>query len=102
MERHFGAFTTGGASGGEHLAWSSIVAVTVAFSFSGLAAFRAAFGLIGIAFGTEKFLVFSAEGKRCIAVEACKGLVLKTHWMTSSLKNSLGLGHPKLEKNQVG
>jgi hypothetical protein len=87
LERHLGAFTTGGAGGGKHLTRGSIAAVTVAFCLSGLAAFRAALGLIGVAFGTEELLVFSAEGKSCIAVGAGKGFILKTHWTTSSLKD---------------
>jgi hypothetical protein len=87
LKGDFGAFTTLGAGYGEHLAWGSVAAASLALYLSGLAAFRAALRLVGIAFGTEELLVFSAEGKRLSAIGALKGLVLKSHWMTSSLKN---------------
>jgi hypothetical protein len=46
-----------------------------------------AFGFVGIAFGQEKLLVFSAESKGSAAIGAPDGLILKTHWMAASLYN---------------
>ena len=50
-----------------------------------LAAFRTALRLVGIAFGQEKLLVFSAEIKGCSAIGTLDRLILKTYWMTSAL-----------------
>jgi hypothetical protein len=49
-------------------------------------------------FGLEKLLVFSAEGERVTTIGALDRLVLKTHWMTSSLTISWSFGHPILKK----
>jgi hypothetical protein len=87
LKRDLGAFATLGAGCREHLARGSVTAVAVAFCFPCLAAFRASLGLVGVAFGLEKLLVFGAKGKRGAAIGALKGLILKTHRMTSSLDN---------------
>jgi len=71
----------------EHLPLGSVARATVsiAFCFPCLAAGRAALGLIGVALRLEELLVFSAKGERSPAIGTLDGLVLKTHWMTSSL-----------------
>ncbi len=56
------------------------------------AAFRAALRPVGVAFGLEKLLVFSAESKGCSAIGTLDRLVLKNNWMTSSLYNQLEFG----------
>jgi hypothetical protein len=73
----------------EHLPLGSVTRATVSITlcFSCLAARGAAPGLIGIAFRLEKLLLLSAEGKGSPAIGTLDRLVLKTHWMTSSLQN---------------
>jgi hypothetical protein len=85
LEGDFGGFTALGAGGGEHLTFGTESAA-ITFGLPCLTAFGTALGLIGIAFGLEEFLVFSAERKSSAAIGTRKGLVLKTHWMASSLK----------------
>jgi hypothetical protein len=85
LKRDFSTFTALGAGCREHLAWSSVTAVSEALRLSGLSAFRTAFRLVGVAFRLKEFLVFGAKDKRGTAIGALKGLILKTHWMTSSL-----------------
>jgi len=54
--------------------------------FPGFAACGTALGLIGIALGLEELLFLSVEGELGSTIGALELLVLKTHWMTSSLK----------------
>jgi len=82
---YFGAFTTLGTYRGEHLTSGTVIAASVTFRFPCLAAFRTALGLINIALRLEKFLFLSAESESGSTVGALERLVLKTHWMTSSL-----------------
>jgi hypothetical protein len=74
----------------EHLPLRPVARATVSITlcFPRLATGRAALGLIGIALGLEKLLLFSTEGEGAPAIGTLERLVLKTHWMTSSLKNS--------------
>jgi hypothetical protein len=73
----------------EHLPRRSVARalVSITLCFSCLATGRAALGLIGIAFGLEKLLLFSAEGEGSPAIGTLERLLFKTHWMTSSLQN---------------
>jgi hypothetical protein len=87
LKRYFRAFAALGAGCGEHLARGSVVAVPVTCGLPCLPAFRAAFRLVGVAFRLEIFLVLNAEGECGAAIGALEGLVLKSHWMASSLKN---------------
>ena len=93
-------FTTSSANSREHLAagciaeaagavaaFVAVAAVAGAFCFPCLAAFGAAFRFVGITSRTELFLLLNAERKGIVAVVASEGLVLKTHWMASSLNN---------------
>ena len=95
FEGDFGLFAATGTCGREHLALAAITAaiavsaavsrVALALRLSGVAAFWTAFGLVGKAFVSEELLLGSSEGKICPTVGTIDGLVLKTHWMTSSL-----------------
>jgi hypothetical protein len=89
LERDFSSFATLSAGGGVHLASGAITAVaaSITLGLPCLPAFGTSLGLIGVAFGLEKFLVFNAEGKSSATIRTRKGLVLKSHWMTSSLIN---------------
>jgi len=73
----------------EHLPLGSVARATVSItlSFPRLATGGAALGLIGVALRLEELLVFNAEGKGSPAVGTLDRLLLKTHWMTSSLQN---------------
>jgi len=84
---YFGILATLGACHGEHLTPSSVAAVAVTLCLPCLAAFGTALGLISIASGLEKLLVLNAESESSPTIGALERLVLKTHWMTSSLLN---------------
>ena len=86
---YLGIFATLGAYCREHLALGSVTRATIlmALCFPCLSTRRAALGLIGVASGLEKLLLLSAEGKGSPAIETLDRLVLKTHWMPSSLKD---------------
>ncbi len=59
--------------------------------------------LIGKTFRLEELLFPSAEGEGSSTIGTLDRLVLKTHWMTSSLRNfSWSLGHPILNINMRG
>jgi len=98
LKRDFGALAALSAGCGEHLPGGSVTAVTITFRLPCLTARGTALRLVGIAFGLEKLLVFSAEGERVTTIGALDRLVLKTHWMTSSLTISWSFGHPILKK----
>jgi len=69
----FGALTALGAGCREHLARGAVTATvtaTGALCLPCLAAFRASFRLVGVAFGLEKLLLFGAESKRGTAIGA--------------------------------
>jgi hypothetical protein len=53
----------------EHLPLASIAAVSITLCFSCLATGGTALGLIGIALGLEKLLLFSAEGEGSSAID---------------------------------
>jgi len=91
---YFGILSAIGACYGKHLARGTIAvsAITIAVAtvpvplcFPCLTAFGAAFGLISIAPGLEKLLILNAESEGSPTIGTLECLVLKTHWMTSSL-----------------
>jgi hypothetical protein len=84
LERDFRTYTALGTSSRKHLARDSVTAILVAICFPCLATFRAAFRLIGIAFGLEELLLLSSESKHGTAIGALKRPVLEIHWMPSS------------------
>jgi hypothetical protein len=86
LEGDFGLFAALGADSREHLALRAVSAA-ITLGFPCLTAFRTALGFVGIASGLEEFLVFGAMRKGSTAIRTCKGLIFKSHWMTSSLKN---------------
>jgi hypothetical protein len=81
LKGDFGFLTTLSTNYGEHLARLTAVALRLAC----LAALGAALRLVGIASGLEKLLLISAESEDLPTIGTCKRLILKTHWMTSSL-----------------
>jgi hypothetical protein len=85
LEGDFGALTTFGTGGWEHLARGSKAAIPVALRLPCLSALRASLGFVGVAFGLEEFLVLSREGKAGSTIGTLQGFILKTHGMTSSL-----------------
>ena len=87
---YLGIFATLGAYCREHLALGSVTRaiIPMALCFPCLATRGATLGLIGVASGLEKLLLFNAEGKGSPAIRTLERLILKTHWMTSSLQNS--------------
>jgi hypothetical protein len=100
FERYFSSLAAIGAYSGEHLAWGfvtvasisiAIATVSVALRLPCLTAFGAAFGFIGITLGLEKLLILNAESESLSAVGTFECLILKTHWMTSSLMNLAGV-----------
>jgi hypothetical protein len=102
LKRHFGVFAALSAYGRKHLAWETVVVITifVPLCLPRLAARGTALGLISIAPGLKELLLFSTEGEVVPTIGTLDSFVLKTHWMTSFLKNfSWGLGHPILNMN---
>jgi hypothetical protein len=87
LKRHLGLFAALGACHREHLAWESVVAATVSvpLRLPCLPARGTSLGLIGIAPGLKQLLLVGAEGEVSPTIGALDGLVLKTHWVTSSL-----------------
>lgn len=63
----------------------AVATVSVTACLPCVAAFSAAFGFVGIAPRLELFLFLSAKGKSITAIGTFERLVLKRHWMTSSL-----------------
>ena len=97
---YLGVLAAPGTFHGEHLPVGSVTRATTSITlpFSCLPTGGAALGLIGVAFSLEKLLIFSAEGKGSPAIGTLDRLVLKTHWMASSLLNlSQSSGHPTLK-----
>jgi len=90
FEGYFSFLTAIGAHRGEHLSRPVTVAVTsvpVALGLPCLTAFGTAFGLVGVASRLELLLFLGAKSKRITAIGTLEGLVLKSHWMTSSLNH---------------
>jgi hypothetical protein len=85
FEWYLGIFAALGTYCREHLALEP-VAASIALCLPCLAARGAALGFIGIASGLEKLLFFGAEGEVSPAIGTLECLVLKWHWITSSLK----------------
>jgi len=87
LEGDFGFLATLSAHCGEHLAPRPVVTATIAAPLR-LPCFTAGWatlGLVGVAFSGKEFLLFDTEGEGSPAVRTLKRLLLKAHWMTSSL-----------------
>jgi len=67
----------------------AVVIVSVTACLPCVAAFGATLGLVGIASGLEQLLLVSAESELLPTVGTFERLVLKRHWMTSSLLYSV-------------
>ena len=87
LERDFSVLATLSTYCREHLPLRpvAITTISIAFALSGLAACGTALRLVSKAFGLEEFLFLGAERKGSSAIGTLEKLVLKTHWMTSSL-----------------
>ena len=85
LKRYFGVFAALGAYCRKHLASGAIVAVSITLCLPCLTARRTALWLISIALRLEKLLFLSAESKCSPTIGTLDRLVLKNHWMTSSL-----------------
>jgi len=98
LKRYFSIFTTFSAYRREHLASGRpVAAVYISLWLPCLATWGAALRLVGIAFRREEFLFLSTERKSSATVRTLEWLVLKSHWMTSSLLVfGMSLGHPTL------
>jgi hypothetical protein len=83
LERNFCFFSALGAYCRIHLAAVTEVTGTESLCFSCLATGKASFGFIGVTFGLEEFLFFPTECESLPTIRARKGLILKTHRMTS-------------------
>jgi hypothetical protein len=86
FEGDFGFFTAFGAYNGVHLATGTAIRAPVLVGFPCLTACGAALGFVFKTFGLVKLLFLSAECEGSSAIGALDGLVLKSHWMTSSNK----------------
>ena len=87
FKRYFGVLAALGACRGKHLASGSVAAVSVTLWLLCLAARGTALWLISIASGLEKLLLLNAESEGSPTIGTLERLVLKTHWMSSSLLN---------------
>jgi hypothetical protein len=87
FKRHLGVFAAVGAFYREHLARGAGIAAVSGLRFPGLPAGGAASGLISVAPGLELLLFIGAVDKSSRAIGTGNGLILKTHWMTSFLKD---------------
>jgi hypothetical protein len=89
LEGDFSCFAALGTGSGEHLTTgtAATTAASKTLGLPGLTALGAAFRFVRVAFRLEKFLVFSTERKGRATIGTCEGLILKSHWMTSSLLN---------------
>jgi hypothetical protein len=102
LKRHFGVFAALGAYDRKHLAWEPVAVTTtsIPLCLPCLSAWGTALGLISIALGLKELLFLSGEAEVSPTIGTLERFVLKTHWMTSFLKNfSRGLGHPILDMN---
>ena len=88
LEWYFSFFPTLSTYRWIHLASRLISGATVAITrrLSCLTTLGTALRLIGIAFGLEEFLLSSRESELSPTISTLKYLILKSHWMTSSLK----------------
>jgi hypothetical protein len=84
LEGDFGVFTTLGTGCRKHLSRRSVTVILVTVGFPCLAAFRAAFRLVGVALALEELLILDAENKGSAAIGTLERLVFETHWMASS------------------
>jgi hypothetical protein len=101
LKRYFGVFAAVGACCRKHLAWGPVAVATVSVSLClpCLAAWGTALWLISIAPRFKKLLFPGAEGEGSPTIGTLERLVLKTHWMTSFLRDfSSSSGHPTLDE----
>ena len=105
FERYLGLLATLSTDHGEHLALraSAEATASIACSFFRLAAFRAAFGVVGVTLGSEEFLLTYGEGESFAAIGTRDRFFCETHGTASFLK-LLGQswGHPRLDKLEAG
>jgi hypothetical protein len=89
LKRHFGIFAALGACGRKHFSWGPVAITTTSISLClpCLAACGTALGIISVALGGKKLLFLSAESEGNPTIGTLDRFVLKTHWMTSFLKN---------------
>jgi len=90
LEGDFSCFAALGTGSGEHLTTrtaSTTAAASKTLGLPGLTALGAAFRFVRVTFRLEKLLVFGTERKGRATIGTCEGLILKSHWMTSSLLN---------------
>ncbi len=99
LKRYFGVFAAVGAYCRKHLASEPVAVATIFVSLClpCLTAWGTALGLISIAPRFKKLLFPGAEGEGSPTIGTLERLVLKTHWMTSFLRDfSSSSGHPTL------
>jgi hypothetical protein len=85
FKRNFSFFTAFGTYDRIHLTSCTAVTASVLTGFPCLATRRAALGFVFKTFGLVKFLFLSGECEGRTAICTLDGLVLKSHWMTSSI-----------------
>ena len=107
LERYFSFLPTLRAYCGEHLASRPVAVIAIAAAtvsvlpcFPFLATWGTTLRLVSIASWRKLLLFPSAENEGGPTIGTLDRLVLKTHWMTSSLRNSSwSWGHPILHMN---
>ena len=89
LKRYFRVFPAPGVEGTNHSPFGTVAVVSLARTLClvGPAACRATLRLVGKAFRLEELLFPSAESEGSPTIGTSDWLVLKTHWMTSSLQN---------------
>ena len=87
LERYLSFLTTLGAYRREHLASGPVAVATISVTLClpCFATCGTALRLISIAFGLKELLFLSAESEGSPTIGTLDRLVLKAHWMTSSL-----------------
>jgi hypothetical protein len=88
--QHFRVFTTPGVEGTKRLPLGTVAVVTTAGTLClvGTAACGATPRLIGEAFRLIELLFTSGKSEGSSTIGTSDRLVLKTHWLTSSLRDS--------------
>ena len=89
LRRYFRVFPTQGVEGANHSSLGTVAVVSTVRTLRlvGSAACGATFRLIGKAFRLVELLFPSVENEGSPTIGTSDRLVLKTHWMTSSLWN---------------
>ena len=105
LKRYFRVFPAPGVEGTKHSPLRTVAIVSTARTvcFVGSAACGTTLRLIGKAFRLEELLFPSAESEGSPTIGTLDRFVLKTHWMTSFLRNfSWNSGHPILDIDSRG